>query len=73
MAKSTRRKAPNVASGSTASGKRVNANTIDVTDKVKGQMMDHTRYEVSLDGTTLTLTIRETGQQKALTTVYDKI
>jgi hypothetical protein len=66
-------KGPNVASGSTSSGKRVNANTLEVTDKVKGQVMDHTKYELSNDGKTLTLTIHETGQQKALTIVYDKI
>jgi hypothetical protein len=66
-------KGPNVASGSSSSGKRVNANTLELTDKVKGQVMDHTRYEVSSDGKTLTLTIHETGQPKALTIVYDKI
>lgn len=66
-------KGPNVAPDSVSSGKRVNAHTLDVTDKVKGQVMDHTKYEVSPDGKTLTLTIRETGQPKALTIVYDKI
>lgn len=66
-------KGPNVAPGSTSSGKRVNARTLDVTDKVKGQVMDHTKYEVSPDGKTLTLTIRESGQPKPLTVVYDKI
>jgi hypothetical protein len=64
---------PNVASGSTSSGKRVNARTLDVTNKVKGQVMDHTRYEVSPDGKTLTLTIRDTGQPKPLTVVYNKM
>jgi len=66
-------KGPNVASSSTSSGKRVNAHTLEVTDKVKGQVMDHTKYELSQDGKTLTLTIRETGQQKPLTIVYEKI
>lgn len=66
-------KGPNVASGSTSSGKRVNAKTLELTDKVKGQVMDHTKCEVSSDGKTLTLTIHETGQPKALTIVYDKI
>jgi hypothetical protein len=66
-------KGPNVASGSMSSGKRVNAHTLEVTDKVKGEVMDHTKYEVSPDGKTLTLTIRETGQPKAQTIVYDKI
>jgi hypothetical protein len=66
-------KGPNVAPGSTSAGKRVNAHTLDLTDKVKGQVMDHTKFEVSQDGKTLTLTIREIGQPKALTIVYDKM
>jgi hypothetical protein len=56
-----------------SSGKRVNAHTLEVTDKVKGEVMDHTKYEVSPDGKTLTLTIHETGQTKPLTVVYDKM
>jgi hypothetical protein len=66
-------KGPNVAPGSMSSGKRVNARTLDVTDKIQGQVMDHTRYALSPDGKTLTLTIHETGQAKPLTIVYDKI
>jgi translation elongation factor EF-1alpha len=66
-------KGPDVAAGSMSSGKRVNVHTLDVTDKVKGQVMDHTRYQVAPDGKTLTLTIKETGQPKPLTIVYDKI
>jgi hypothetical protein len=66
-------KGPNVAPGSASSGKRVNSHTLEVTDKVKGEVMDHTKFEVSQDGKTLTLTIRETGQPKALTIVYDKM
>jgi hypothetical protein len=66
-------KGPNVSPGSTSSGKRVNAHTLDVTDKVKGQVMDHTKFEVSPDGKTLTLTIHETGQPKPLSIVYNKM
>ena len=43
-------KGPNVAPGSMSSGKRVNPHTLDVTDKVKGQVMDHTKFEVSRMG-----------------------
>ena len=64
---------PNVAPGPTSAGKRVNQHTLEVTDKVKGEAMDHTKFEVSQDGKTLTLTVRETGQPKALTIVYDKM
>jgi hypothetical protein len=56
-----------------SSGKRVDAHTLDVTDKVKGEVMDHTKFEVSQDGKTLTLTVHEVGQPKALTIVYDKM
>ena len=43
-------KGPDVAPGSMSSGKRVNAHTLEVTDKVKGEVMDHTKFEVSPDG-----------------------
>lgn len=66
-------KGPNVAPDSMSSGKRVNDHTLEVTDKVKGKVMDHTRFEVSPDGKTMTLTIHETGQPNALTIVYDKV
>src|ERR1700685_4141523 len=66
-------KGPTVPPGSTSSGKRVNAHTLEVTDKIKGQVMDQTKFEVSSDGKTLTLTIHETGQPNALTVVYDKV
>lgn len=65
-------KGPRVAPGSTSSGKRVDAHTLEVTDKIMGKVMDHTTFQVSPDGNTLTLTIRETGQPNALTIVYDK-
>ena len=66
-------KGPNVAPGSTSSGKRADAHTLDVTDKVKGEVMDHTKFEVSADGKTLTLTVHESGQPNAQTIVYDKM
>ena len=66
-------KGPTVAPDSTSAGKRVNPHTLEVTNKVKGQVLDHTKFEVSQDGKTLTLTIREIGQPKALTIVYDKM
>ena len=66
-------KGPNVAPGSMSSGKRMNDHTLEITNKVKGQVTDHTKYEVSPDGKTLTLKIRETGQPKAQTIVYDKM
>ena len=66
-------KGPEVAPGSMSSGKRKNTHTLEITDKVKGQVMDHTKYEVSSDGKTLTLTIHRVGEPKALFIVYDKM
>jgi len=64
---------PNVAAGSTSSGKRVNTHTLAVIDKVKGKVTDHATYKVSADGKTLTMTIQDAGQPKPITIVYDKI
>jgi len=66
-------KGPNVAPGSMSSGKRINAHTLEVTDKVKGEVMDHTKFEVSPDGKTLTLTVHGTGQANAQTVVYNRM
>lgn len=64
---------PTVAPGSMSSGKRLDAHTLEITDKVKGKVMDHTRFEVSPDGKTLTLSIHETDQPNPLTIVYDRM
>jgi len=66
-------KGPNVAPGSMASGKRVDTHNLEVTNKVKGEVMDHTKFRVSSDSKTLTLTIKETGQPNPITLVYDRI
>lgn len=66
-------KGPQAAAGAMTSGKRIDQHTIELTDKIKGKVMDHERLEVSPDGKTLTMTIHETGQPNPLTLVYDKI
>lgn len=63
---------PTVPSGATSSGKRVEASTLEITDKIKDKVMAHVTYQISADGNTLTLTIHETGQPKPLTAVYEK-
>lgn len=66
-------KGPNVPAGSMTSGKRIDAHTLELTDKIKGKVMDHEKLEVSSDGKTLTMTIHETGQPNPLTIVYQKM
>ena len=66
-------KGPDVAPGSVSSGKRVDAHTLEVTNKVKDEVMDRTEFQVSPDGKKLTLTIHETGQPHAIMLVYDKL
>jgi hypothetical protein len=66
-------KGPDVSPGSVSSGKRVDAHTLEVTNKVKGEVLDHTKFQVSSDGKTMTLIIHETGQSNPLTMVYDKM
>jgi hypothetical protein len=66
-------KGPNVPAGSMSSGKRVDAHTIEMTDKIQGKVMDHMKIEVSPDGKMLTTTVHETGQPNAQTAVFDKM
>ncbi len=63
---------PNVAPGSASSGHRVNEHTLELTDKVQGQVIDTMQLKVSADGKTLTLTYREKGQSKPLVFVYQR-
>lgn len=66
-------KGPDVPAGSMSSGKRMNPRLLLVTDKIKTQVMDTTSFELSTDGKMLTVTVRETGQPKAQTYVYDRM
>jgi hypothetical protein len=64
---------PQDAPGSTSSGKRLDAHTLEITDKINGKIVDHGKYVVSPDGTTLTITQQDEGQPNSSITVYDKI
>lgn len=64
---------PYVTPGSTSSGKRVDTHTLELTDKIKGKVMDHNKAEVSSDGRTLTVTVQGTDQPKAQIYIYDKM
>jgi hypothetical protein len=66
-------KGPTVPAGLTTSGKRTGEGTFELTDKIKGKVIDHANFEVTPDGKTLTVTVHETGQPNAATYVYEKM
>jgi hypothetical protein len=63
---------PNAPVGILVSGKRLKPDTIQLTDKHQGKVMDTVEYKVSADGKTLTATVHNTGQQKPVVFVYDR-
>lgn len=63
---------PNVAAGSASSGRRINEHTLEVTDNIKGMVMDTVQYKVSPDNKTMTLTVHEKGQPSPIIIVYDR-
>ncbi|MGI8961407.1 MAG: hypothetical protein ACR2IV_16925 [Bryobacteraceae bacterium] len=63
---------PRVAPGSTSSGRRIDERTIELTDKLKGKVMDTNEMKLSEDGKRLTLTVHNAGVEKPQIVVYDK-
>lgn len=63
---------PNVPAGSTSSSHRVNQQTLQMTDKIKGAIMDTAEFKLSSDLKTMTITVHETGQSHPLAIVYDR-
>ena len=63
---------PNVLAGSKSSGRRVNANTLEIADKIRDKVVDKATWKVSKDGKTLTVVAHNTGQPNAQTAVFDK-
>jgi hypothetical protein len=63
---------PSVTPGSTSSAKRVNARTIEWTDKVKDKVMDEEEFKISKDGKTLTIVTRYPGQKSPQVGVYNR-
>ncbi|HZQ51487.1 MAG TPA: hypothetical protein VFB14_04770 [Bryobacteraceae bacterium] len=66
-------KGPTVPAGLTTSGKRTGERSFELTDKIKGKVMDHATFELTGDGKTMTVTVHETGQPNTATYVYDKL
>lgn len=63
---------PNAVPDSTSSGLRLNEHTLEMTDKIKGKVMDTRKIELSPDLKTLTMTIRPVVQNKPNILVFER-
>lgn len=63
---------PKVRPGSAASGRRVDKHTLELTDKVKGSVVDTRQVTLSPDLKTLTMTVHPVGQSKPNILVFDR-
>jgi hypothetical protein len=65
-------KGPNVVPDSASSGRRLNEHALEITDKIKDKVMDTRKIELSADLKTLTMTIRQVGQDKPNILVFER-
>lgn len=63
---------PTVAEGSTSSGRRIDAHTIETTEKVKGKIVETAKATVSPDGTTQTIVVTEPDDPTPVVLVYER-
>ena len=63
---------PNAAAGSTSSARRVNASTLEFTEKLNGKVTDTQHIEISPDGKTMTTTIQSPGRSKGNILIFDR-
>ena len=63
---------PNAAPDSASSGRWLNEHTLEVTDKIKGKVVDTRNIELSPDLKTLTMTIRPVVQSKPNILVFER-
>lgn len=63
---------PDVSPGSASSGRRVAGRTLEVTDKIKGKVVDTRQIELSPDLKTLTMTLHRVGQNKPYVLFFDR-
>jgi hypothetical protein len=63
---------PTAPKGISTSGKRPNSNTLQLTNKHEGKVIDTADWSVSSDGKVLTVTVHNTGQKKSEVLVYDR-
>jgi len=63
---------PNVPPDAVSSGRRVNERTLEMTDKIKGKVMETRQTELSPDLKTLTMTVQPVGQSEPNILVFDR-
>jgi hypothetical protein len=62
----------NVGAGSTCSARRVNADTLEMTDKLNGKITDTREIKLSADRKTLTMTIRIPGRREPDILIFER-
>ncbi len=63
---------PTVAAGSTSSGRRLDARTIETTERIKGRIIESAKATVSEDGRTQTVIVTEPDDKTPVVLVYDR-
>jgi hypothetical protein len=63
---------PNLPAGFVSSGRRMDAGTLEFTDKIDGKTVDSQEVELSPDRKTLTMTARRAGRSKPNVLVFDR-
>ena len=61
---------PTVPEESSSSGRRIDANTIETTERIKGKVIETARSTVSADGQTQTIVVSEPGDPTPVVLVY---
>jgi hypothetical protein len=63
---------PTVVNGSTSSGKRVDERTIEMTEKIKGKVIETSKSTISPDGKIHTISVSEPGNPTPVVLVYER-
>ena len=63
---------PTVVDGSTSSGHRLDERTIEITERIKGKLIETTKATISLDSTTQTIVVSESGENTPLLLIYER-
>lgn len=63
---------PTVAEGSTSSGRRIDANTIETTEKIKGKVIETAKATISADGQVQTIVVTEPDDPTPVVLVYER-